>query len=112
MTDLPTPHDALAYATDARQRAVLFMDVMRQRAEQATLHDAEAVRLELLIDALKRTGPQLDTERLVDALESTRNLDLGLGVPLSFARSDHQASHKIWGTALDETGRFQPIELE
>ena len=43
MTDLPTPHDALAYATDAGQRAVLFMDVMRQRAEQATLHDAEAV---------------------------------------------------------------------
>jgi len=43
MTDLPTPHDALAYATDAGQRAVLFMDVMRQRAQQATLHDAEAV---------------------------------------------------------------------
>ena len=36
MTDLPTPHDALAYATDAGQRAVLFMDVMRQRSEQAT----------------------------------------------------------------------------
>jgi hypothetical protein len=41
-----------------------------------------------------------------------RNLDLGLGVQLNFARSDHQASHKIWGTTLDETGRFQPIDLE
>ena len=70
------------------------------------------VAANILIDGLKRTGQQLDTERLVDALESTRNLDLGLGVPLSFARADHQASHKIWGTALDETGRFQPIELE
>jgi branched-chain amino acid transport system substrate-binding protein len=70
------------------------------------------VAANILIDALKRTGQQLDTERLVDALESTRNLDLGLGVPLSFARADHQASHKIWGTALDETGRFQPIDLE
>jgi ABC-type branched-subunit amino acid transport system substrate-binding protein len=70
------------------------------------------VAANILIDALKRTGPQLDTERLVDALESTRNLDLGLGVPLSFSRSDHQASHKIWGTALDEAGRFQPLELE
>jgi len=70
------------------------------------------VAANILIDALKRTGPQLDTERLVDTLESTRNLDLGLGVPLSFGRSDHQASHKIWGTALDETGRFQPVELE
>jgi hypothetical protein len=23
-----------------------------------------------------------------------------------------RASHKIWGTALDETGRFQPVDLE
>ena len=70
------------------------------------------VAANILIDALKRTGAQLDTEKLVDALESTRNLDLGLGVSLSFARSDHQASHKIWGTALDEAGRFQPVDLE
>jgi len=70
------------------------------------------VAANILIDALKRTGAQLDTEKLVDALESTRNLDLGLGVTLSFARSDHQASHKIWGTALDEAGRFQPVDLE
>jgi len=70
------------------------------------------VAANILIDALKRAGPQLDTERLVDTLENTRNLDLGLGVPLSFGRSEHQASHKIWGTALDEAGRFQPLELE
>ena len=35
------------------------------------------VAANILIDALKRTGAQLDTEKLVDALESTRNLDLG-----------------------------------
>ena len=66
----------------------------------------------VLIDALKRCGPQIDTERLVDILENTRNLDLGLGVPLGFSRGEHQASHKIWGTALDETGKYQAIELE
>jgi branched-chain amino acid transport system substrate-binding protein len=70
------------------------------------------VAANILIDALKRTGAQLDTEKLVDALESTRSLDLGLGVPLNFGRSDHTASHKIWGTALDESGRFQPVDLE
>jgi ABC-type branched-subunit amino acid transport system substrate-binding protein len=70
------------------------------------------VAASIVIDGLKRAGPQLDTEKLVEALESTRNLDLGLGVPLSFGRSDHQASHKIWGTALDEAGRFQPVDLE
>jgi len=66
----------------------------------------------VLIQALKRTGPQLDTERLIDTLEAMRNLDLGLGTPLGFGRAEHQASHKIWGTALDETGKYQPIELE
>ena len=70
------------------------------------------VAANILIDALKRTGAQLDTEKLVDALEATRNLDLGLGVPLNFGRSDHTASKKIWGTALDENGRFQAVDLE
>jgi branched-chain amino acid transport system substrate-binding protein len=70
------------------------------------------VSANVLIQALKRAGPHFDTEKLIDNLESMRNLDLGLGTPLSFGRAEHQASHKIWGTALDETGRFQPIELE
>jgi ABC-type branched-subunit amino acid transport system substrate-binding protein len=70
------------------------------------------VAANILIDALKRVGPQLDTEKLVDTLESTRNLDLGLGVSLNFGRSEHTASKKIWGTALDESGRFQAVELE
>jgi ABC-type branched-subunit amino acid transport system substrate-binding protein len=70
------------------------------------------VSANVLIDALRRCGTQIDTERLIDMLENTRNLDLGLGVPLGFTRGEHQASHKIWGTALDETGKYQPIELE
>jgi branched-chain amino acid transport system substrate-binding protein len=70
------------------------------------------VSANVLIQALKRTGPQLDTEKLIDTLESMRNLDLGLGTPLGFARAEHQASHKIWGTVLDEKGHYQPIELE
>ncbi|MGJ5175869.1 ABC transporter substrate-binding protein [Bradyrhizobium oligotrophicum] len=65
----------------------------------------------ILIQALKQTNP-LDTERLVDTLESMRSLDLGLGAPLSFGRAEHQASHRIWGTALDENGTYQAIELE
>ena len=66
----------------------------------------------VLIDGLKKTGPQLDTEHLIDNLEAMRNLDLGLGTQLGFGRSEHQASHKIWGTALDETGKYTPLELD
>ena len=70
------------------------------------------VAANVLIQGIKRAGPQLDTERLIDTLETLRNLDLGLGTSLGFGRSEHQASHKIWGTALDESGRFQPLDLE
>ena len=70
------------------------------------------VAANVLIQAIKKTGPQLDTEKLIDTLENTRNLDLGLGTQLGFGRSEHQASNKVWGTALDESGRYQPLELE
>jgi branched-chain amino acid transport system substrate-binding protein len=70
------------------------------------------VSANILIQALKRAGTQLDTEKLIDVLENMHNLDMGLGVPLSFGRAEHQASHKIWGTAIDENGKYQAIELE
>src|SRR5712692_11711290 len=70
------------------------------------------VSANVLIQGLKRAGPQFDTEKLIDVLENTRNFDLGLGAQLSFGRAEHQASHKIWGTALDDNGKYQAIELE
>jgi ABC-type branched-subunit amino acid transport system substrate-binding protein len=70
------------------------------------------VSASILIEALKRAGASFDTEQLVETLENMRTVDLGLGAQLGFGRAEHQASHKIWGTALDETGTYQPIELE
>jgi ABC-type branched-subunit amino acid transport system substrate-binding protein len=66
----------------------------------------------VLLEALKRTGPQLDTEKLVDTLENLRGFDMGLGTPISFSPSEHQGSHKVWGTQLDERGHYQPLDLE
>jgi branched-chain amino acid transport system substrate-binding protein len=70
------------------------------------------VSANVLIQALKQAGPQLDTEKVIDNLENMRNLDLGLGATLGFSRAEHQALHKIWGTAIDDSGKYQPIELE
>ena len=69
------------------------------------------VMANVLIAALKQNGPQLDTERLVATLENLHDLDLGLGTPVSFGRSEHQGVHKVWGTQLDANGRYQPIDL-
>ena len=70
------------------------------------------VAAKIMITALKRNGPSLDTERLVATLENIHDLDIGLGTPLSFGQSRHQAVVKVWGTQLDENGRYQPIDLQ
>jgi branched-chain amino acid transport system substrate-binding protein len=66
----------------------------------------------VLIEGLKRAGPNLDTEKVVAGLEALHDFDMGLGTPISFGRAEHQASHKIWGTQLDTAGKYQPFELQ
>ena len=46
------------------------------------------------------------------ALEAVKDFDLGVGSKVSFGSGEHQALHKVWGTVLDETGRFKPFNLE
>jgi ABC-type branched-subunit amino acid transport system substrate-binding protein len=70
------------------------------------------VAASVLITALRRNGPDLDTEKLVQTLENLRDLDIGLGTPVTFGRSEHQGVHKVWATQLDENGRYQPIDLQ
>ncbi len=65
----------------------------------------------ILVEGLRRTGHGLTLDALVTALEGMHDFDLGLGVPLSFSASDHQASHKVWGTVLDKAGHYTPIDL-
>jgi branched-chain amino acid transport system substrate-binding protein len=48
----------------------------------------------------------------VDKLENMRNFEMGLGPRVNFGPSEHQAVHKVWGTQLDDTGHYRPIELE
>jgi hypothetical protein len=40
------------------------------------------------------------------------NLDIGLGTPVKFSRSEHQGVHKVWGTQLDASGHYQPLDLQ
>jgi branched-chain amino acid transport system substrate-binding protein len=66
----------------------------------------------LLAEGLQRSGRDLDPEKLVDALESIRDVDLGTGTKVSLGPSEHQASHRVWGTVLDARGRYQVFDLE
>jgi ABC-type branched-subunit amino acid transport system substrate-binding protein len=66
----------------------------------------------LLIEGLRRAGPRLNTDKLVNALESIRDYDPGVGTAVNFSSMDHQAMHKVWGTQLDNDGHYQPLDLE
>jgi eukaryotic-like serine/threonine-protein kinase len=62
--------------------------------------------------ALEKAGENLTTDSLIAALESIHNLDLGIGVPITFGPSDHDGSHKVWGTVLDKNGQYQILDLD
>ncbi len=66
----------------------------------------------LFVEALKRAGQELTTEKLVDALEQVQNFDPGFGTKISYSISEHQGSHKVWGTRLDKTCAPKVVELE
>jgi ABC-type branched-subunit amino acid transport system substrate-binding protein len=66
----------------------------------------------ILAEAVKRVGRDINTEKLVNQLEQMHVFDLGLGAPVTFSANEHQGSHKVWGTQLDDTGHYQPIDLE
>jgi len=70
------------------------------------------VAANVLIEALNRTPPPLDTEKLVDTLENLRAFDMGLGTLINFGKAEHQGSHKVWATELDNAGHYQPIDLD
>jgi branched-chain amino acid transport system substrate-binding protein len=70
------------------------------------------ISADLLIEALKRSASQIDTEKLVNELEGLHAFDMGLGTPLNFGLTEHQGSHKVWGTQLDANGHYQAIDLQ
>ncbi len=70
------------------------------------------VAAKVLVEALRRAGPQVDTERLVEALETMHEYDMGLGTTITFGKGEHQGSHKVWGTQINDTGKYEPFELQ
>ena len=67
---------------------------------------------QLFCHALEKAGRYFTTESLIAELHQLRDLDLGIGNPLGFHESDHQASHQVWGTVIDENGAFKALDLQ
>ena len=74
------------------------------------------VAAKILIEGIRRAGAApgsaIDGDRLADALDGLGKFDIGLGTPLTLSASEHQASHRVWGTQLDAAGKYQAIDLQ
>ncbi|WP_137937491.1 ABC transporter substrate-binding protein [Chitinivorax sp. B] len=69
------------------------------------------VATSILCEALQQAGRKLDTEEVIGELEKIKGLDIGIGTTLSFSPSDHQGSHRIWGTMLNRDGSLTAVKL-
>lgn len=66
------------------------------------------IAAKLLVEGLKK-AKTISTEGLIDGIYEISNFDAGIGVPVSFSKTEHQASNKIWPTII-KGGKFIPLE--
>jgi hypothetical protein len=64
----------------------------------------------MMVEAVKRCR-RGDGDGLVEAFESIRGFDLGLGGVIDFGPSDHDASDRVWGSSVAADYRYQGLEL-
>ena len=63
----------------------------------------------LLVEILKRLGPEINTKNVRSIVESINDYDLGIGVPISFSSNRHQGLNKVFLSTVED-GRFVPIK--
>jgi branched-chain amino acid transport system substrate-binding protein len=62
----------------------------------------------VLVAILEKMGPPFERKRLKAAAEAIADLDLGIGVPVSFRADRHQAIDQVYFTVV-QNGRFEPL---
>lgn len=60
------------------------------------------INAKVLVEGLRRTGPQLERERFIDALESIHDFSLGIANTLSFSPTDHQGFDRVYFTQFQD----------
>ncbi len=54
----------------------------------------------ILVEGLKRAGPDITRRKFINAIESINNFDIGISDPISFGRNDHQGLDKVYYTKI------------
>ena len=83
-----------------------YLDFVKQSAEheKPSLGSLEGfISTKILILALKRIDGEINHESIVTAFEGLGDFDIGLGEKLNLSQSNHQASHTVWPTAIENS---------
>lgn len=65
----------------------------------------------VVVEALRRAGPDPSREAFIRGMESLTGWDAGLGIPFQLSPVNHQAHHRVWLTRT-EGGRWISVEDE
>jgi ABC-type branched-subunit amino acid transport system substrate-binding protein len=65
---------------------------------------------QIFIEGLKRAGPNVNKETIIDALLSINNLDIGMGTPIHYTSDNYQGSQKVWLTMIREN-QFESLDF-
>jgi ABC-type branched-subunit amino acid transport system substrate-binding protein len=66
------------------------------------------INAKVIVEALRRAGPQLSRHAFRKGLESIHDLDLGIGAPLTFGANAHQGLNNVYFTYV-EKGQWVPV---
>jgi ABC-type branched-subunit amino acid transport system substrate-binding protein len=66
------------------------------------------VNAKVIVEALRRSGPNPTRAGFRQALEALKNFDLGIGAPLSFGPERHQGLDSVYFTSV-VNGRWAPV---
>ncbi|HXG02666.1 MAG TPA: ABC transporter substrate-binding protein [Candidatus Binatia bacterium] len=66
------------------------------------------INAKVIVEALRRAGPNPTRPGFKAALESMKNVDLGIGAPLTFGPERHQGLDSVYFTRV-ESGRWVPV---
>lgn len=102
------PHFAsdLFLTTDYRRDLLEFAP----DAEQSFVSLEGYIVARIFVEGLRRAGPEVNRESIIDALLGIRDLDIGIGTPISFSRETFQGSQKVWPTVIRDGG-FEPFDF-
>jgi ABC-type branched-subunit amino acid transport system substrate-binding protein len=67
---------------------------------------------QIFLEGVKRAGRDLDTPKLIAALEGINDWDIGIGGTINFGPTDHQGCDVVWGWLLQPDGSYRQIDLE